>query len=123
MLDSVMNCLVKFRRDLCQLLFEHGIPSNPCWTEDDIVAGFRRLLDDNRSMNQTIPWKAPVVVRFNGRDMYNGSDTIKAYQITGIITGVLHTLQKDGVVTNGVITVHDANEERVYFEVYGPDRA
>jgi hypothetical protein len=46
--QQMQDCLVKFRRDLCQLLFEHGVPSNPCWSEEDIVRAFRQLLELNK---------------------------------------------------------------------------
>jgi hypothetical protein len=35
---------VEFRQDLRNLLFEHGVASNPGWSEDDIIVAFRELL-------------------------------------------------------------------------------
>lgn len=43
--QQLETCLVKFRRDLCQVLADNGVPSNPGWTEDDIVRAFRQLLE------------------------------------------------------------------------------
>ena len=45
MYDDLAACVTKFRQDLRQLLHEHGVASNPGWTEDDIVLAFRKLLD------------------------------------------------------------------------------
>ena len=42
-LIRVEACLVQFRRDLCQVLFENGIMTNPGWSENDIVRAFRDL--------------------------------------------------------------------------------
>jgi hypothetical protein len=37
---------LKLRQDLRQLLSDHGVPSNPGWTDDDIVRSFRELLTE-----------------------------------------------------------------------------
>lgn len=56
MSDNIMqDCLVQFRRDLRQLLFEHGVFSNPGWSEEDIVDAFRQLLiSKNKQIEQQI---------------------------------------------------------------------
>ena len=40
-----MDAFAKFRQDLRQVLYENGVPSNPGWTEDNIVQAFRQLLE------------------------------------------------------------------------------
>jgi len=41
---NLENELVTLKRDLRQLLFEYGVPSNMLWTTEDIVKAFRILL-------------------------------------------------------------------------------
>ena len=43
--ETLMDAFAKFRQDLRQILYENGVPSNPGWTEDDIVRAFRQLLE------------------------------------------------------------------------------
>ena len=46
--QELMRSFVKFRQDLRQILFENGVPTNPGWTEDDIVLAFRNLLESKQ---------------------------------------------------------------------------
>lgn len=43
---ELMHSFAQFRQDLRQILYEHGVLSNPGWTEEDIVRAFRQLLQD-----------------------------------------------------------------------------
>jgi hypothetical protein len=48
---EIEACLVTFRQDLRQLLYEHGVMSNPGWTETDIVDAFRKLLQKKKEQS------------------------------------------------------------------------
>ena len=45
MYDELAHSFATFRQDLRQILADNGVPSNPGWTEDDIVRAFRQLLE------------------------------------------------------------------------------
>jgi len=44
-IQQLESSFAKFRQDLRQILADNGVPSNPGWTEDDIVRAFRQLLE------------------------------------------------------------------------------
>jgi hypothetical protein len=44
-IQHLESSFAKFRQDLRQILYENGVPSNPGWTEDDIVRAIRQLLE------------------------------------------------------------------------------
>ena len=58
-------------------------------------------------------WKTPVVVRFNKRDYYNGSNTLLAYHTCGTVEAVLFDLK-----ASGQVWVLDADGKTVYDRVY-----
>ena len=47
-LMAMLKELADFRKSLRQLLEENGIPSNPGWTEQNIVDAFKSLLSKKR---------------------------------------------------------------------------
>jgi hypothetical protein len=61
----------------------------------------------------TDKWKTPVAVMFNDKCFFSGSDALKAYQITGIISGVLVELGQSGTVK-----VLDGSETVVFKEFW-----
>ena len=42
---DMMQAFSRFRQDLRQVLADNNVPSNPGWTEDDIVRAFKQLLE------------------------------------------------------------------------------
>jgi len=112
---SFARAFAEFRMNLRQILHDHGIPSNPGWSEDDILQAIKTLIGPPKWKTN---WKTPVVVYFNTPDTarrmsYMGCDTLKAYQITGVITGVLFQSK-----ISGTVVVEDADGKEVFKETW-----
>lgn len=53
-IHQLSNAFVQFRRALRDLLGKHGVPSNPGWSELDIIDGFKTLLDQRPRADERI---------------------------------------------------------------------
>lgn len=46
---DLINCYAAFRMNLRDLLCVHGVPSNPRWTDEDIIEALADLLKKKNS--------------------------------------------------------------------------